>query len=328
MTRRNRAGPFSPDGRWLIVTRSFATSHQELWLVDLEGNDAPRLLTDADQQAQYQRPEWSPDGSALYVLTDIGQEFSAPARLDIASGKLTYLMQARGRHRTRWPSTRAGRRLAYARNCDGAAEIIIRDLSSQQRATRRGPAAGRAVRLLAARAGLESRWLAAGNRVDRLAGQPQRLDCGRTASRPGRSRSRARWTLDGEQLVEPEHVTYPTFDGRQIPALLYAPSNSSAKPPCVVFVHGGPEGQFRPNFQPLVQYLVVGRLRRAGAQRARQLGLWPRRTCTWTTCGKRMDSVADLAHAVYWLRDSGRADPAADRACTAAATAASWCCRR
>jgi len=24
---------------------------------------------------------------------------------------------------------------------------------------------------------------------------------------------------------------------------------------------------------------------------------------------KRMDSVADLAHAVYWLRDSGRADP-------------------
>src|ERR1051326_8741428 len=27
----NRAGPFSPDGRWLVVGRSYASSHQELW---------------------------------------------------------------------------------------------------------------------------------------------------------------------------------------------------------------------------------------------------------------------------------------------------------
>src|SRR5713226_661240 len=33
----NRAGPFSPDGRWLIVTRSFSNTHAELWLVDVQG---------------------------------------------------------------------------------------------------------------------------------------------------------------------------------------------------------------------------------------------------------------------------------------------------
>src|SRR5579864_8631636 len=39
----NRPGPFSPDGRKLIVVRSFASSHQELWLVDLDGAEGPRL---------------------------------------------------------------------------------------------------------------------------------------------------------------------------------------------------------------------------------------------------------------------------------------------
>src|SRR6266516_670463 len=51
----NRAGPFSPDGRWLVVTRSFSTSQQELWLVDLAGSEPPRLLTQAGEQAMYQR---------------------------------------------------------------------------------------------------------------------------------------------------------------------------------------------------------------------------------------------------------------------------------
>ena len=52
-------------------------------------------------------------------------------------------------------------------------------------------------------------------------------------------------------------MQYPTFDGREIPALLYLPTNSSRRPlPTVVLAHGGPESQSRPNFNPLVQYLT------------------------------------------------------------------------
>src|SRR5579859_1224271 len=47
----NRAGPFSPDGRWLVVTRAFSLARNELWLVDLEGTEAPRLLTPAGEEA-------------------------------------------------------------------------------------------------------------------------------------------------------------------------------------------------------------------------------------------------------------------------------------
>jgi dipeptidyl aminopeptidase/acylaminoacyl peptidase len=79
-------------------------------------------------------------------------------------------------------------------------------------------------------------------------------------------------------------------------------------PPCVVFVHGGPEGQYRPTFQPLVQHLAsVGFA--VLAPNVRGSSGYGRAYMRMDDVRKRMDSVNDLAHAAYWLRDSGRADP-------------------
>jgi dipeptidyl aminopeptidase/acylaminoacyl peptidase len=103
-------------------------------------------------------------------------------------------------------------------------------------------------------------------------------------------------------------VRFPTFDGREIPALFYPTPSRSSNAPCVVFVHGGPEGQYRPTFQPIVQYLVS-----AGfavlAPNVRGSTGYGKTYTHLDDVRKRMDSVADLAYAVYWLRDSGRADP-------------------
>src|SRR5215831_7981262 len=137
----NRAGQFSPDGRWLVVTRAFSNQHQELWLVDLRGQDAPRLITDPDQEARYQRAQWTPDGSALLCRTDVGREFSTPARLDVTSGQLTPLFESDvDIDETALDPT--GRRLAYVRNSEGRAEIIVRDLDSGQETKVQGLPAG------------------------------------------------------------------------------------------------------------------------------------------------------------------------------------------
>jgi dipeptidyl aminopeptidase/acylaminoacyl peptidase len=75
-----------------------------------------------------------------------------------------------------------------------------------------------------------------------------------------------------------------------------------------VYVHGGPEGQSRPLFNPVIQYLVacgygvfVPNVRGSTGygyeyQRLDDVRL-------------RMDSVADLQHAAFYLRESGIADP-------------------
>jgi len=79
-------------------------------------------------------------------------------------------------------------------------------------------------------------------------------------------------------------------------------------PPVIVYPHGGPESQTRPNFVALFQYF----LERGYAILAPNVRGSTGYGTTYMNLDntiKRMDSVADLAHAAYWLRDQKRGDP-------------------
>ena len=73
----------------------------------------------------------------------------------------------------------------------------------------------------------------------------------------GLIRSRA---LNFEQtgVAPPVEVQFKSRDGLDIPALLYVPqpSRSGEKPPAVLWIHGGPEGQDVFSFDPWAQFLV------------------------------------------------------------------------
>ncbi len=303
----NRPGPFSPDGASLIVLRAWSNSRHELWLADASGSRAPRLLTDANEEAVYENADWSPDGRFIYCVSDRGRELAAPARIDVASGKLEFLFEPELEvDEAHLDPT--GTRLAYARNRDGESEIVVRTLATGEEERVEGLPPG----------ALYTYWQSA-LAWDRAG---QQLAISWTASRASPnvfvwsgSRAETRQVtfagdLDAQlaELTEPEHVHYPSFDGREIPALFYPAPGAATNAPCVVFVHGGPEGQYRPTFQPIVQFLVS-----AGfavlAPNVRGSSGYGRTYVHLDDVRKRMDSVADLAHAVDWLRDTGRADP-------------------
>jgi dipeptidyl aminopeptidase/acylaminoacyl peptidase len=64
--------------------------------------------------------------------------------------------------------------------------------------------------------------------------------------------------INPADLVESEVVRYKSFDGLEIPAILYRPHRASAqnKVPAIVLVHGGPGGQARTGYKAQVQFLV------------------------------------------------------------------------
>jgi dipeptidyl aminopeptidase/acylaminoacyl peptidase len=64
--------------------------------------------------------------------------------------------------------------------------------------------------------------------------------------------------VNADDLVESEVIRYKSFDGLEIPSILYKPKNASAqqKAPALLLIHGGPGGQTRPGYSPLTQYLV------------------------------------------------------------------------
>jgi dipeptidyl aminopeptidase/acylaminoacyl peptidase len=66
--------------------------------------------------------------------------------------------------------------------------------------------------------------------------------------------------VDPAKFVMPRLTKFPTFDRtegaeRQIPVYIYEPSTSGPHPVLIV-LHGGPESQFRPGFDPWLQYVV------------------------------------------------------------------------
>jgi len=79
-------------------------------------------------------------------------------------------------------------------------------------------------------------------------------------------------------------------------------------PPVIVYAHGGPESQTRPNFTALFQYFLA-RGYAILAPNVRGSSGYGTTFMNLDNIEKRMDSVADLAHAAYWLRDSGNGDP-------------------
>jgi dipeptidyl aminopeptidase/acylaminoacyl peptidase len=112
-------------------------------------------------------------------------------------------------------------------------------------------------------------------------------------------------------FVEPELIRYKTFDGRMIPAWFYPPARplrADRLPPVIVYPHGGPESQTRPAFNSIFQYFC-----QAGyailAPNVRGSSGYGTAYMNLDNTTKRMDSVADLAHAAYWLRDQKKGDP-------------------
>ncbi len=304
----NYAASFSPDGRKLVVQRVFSNTHDELWLVDTQGNEPPRVLSDPDVKARYDRPEWHPSGRLLVLLTNHGRDLSAPARLDVATGALEVLAQPEVEV-DETALAPGGRWLAYALNRDGAAEVVVRSMADGSEIRVEGLPHGALYTYW--QHGLA--WDPSGTRLaitwSGSRANPNVWVYNRETGSTDQVTFAPASGLDLGALVEPEHVTYPTFDGRQIPALYYpAHAAGDAPPPCVVFVHGGPESQYRPTWQPVVEYLASAGFAVLATNVRGSTG-YGAAYQHLDDVELRMDSVADLAHAAYWLRDSGRADP-------------------
>jgi dipeptidyl aminopeptidase/acylaminoacyl peptidase len=59
-------------------------------------------------------------------------------------------------------------------------------------------------------------------------------------------------------MVEPELIRFVSFDGLSVPAFIYRPKGikQGVRVPVVINIHGGPEAQYQPIYQPVMQYLV------------------------------------------------------------------------
>src|SRR5207253_7345250 len=110
--------------------------------------------------------------------------------------------------------------------------------------------------------------------------------------------------LSPDGLPEDELVTWPSFDGRMIPGFLLRPGGAPTGPrPTVVQVHGGPEGQARPLWNPLTVALVGAGFNVLQPNVRGSTG-YGRAYMSLDDVRLRMDSVKDLDAGAAWLAES------------------------
>ncbi|HLG51291.1 MAG TPA: S9 family peptidase [Chloroflexota bacterium] len=294
---------WSPDGQRLIISRVESSANTDLYEVDLNTGDR-RLLTAHDGAARFLSPSYRPGRDSLLALSDLDGEYLALREFDRRTGRWTILLEDDWDIEA-FAVSPDGRRIAVVTNVAGYSELAIFDIATGQRRPVEIPR------------GVIARSFV-GNWRDRLVWSPDggRLAFSLTTPRTTQNiwladpETGAAWqithaTVGGiptDLLVDPEVVHYPSFDQRQIPAFLYRPRGAAVDDPgpAVIYVHGGPESQTRPAFDPVIQYLAY-RGYIVLAPNIRGSTGYGNTYAHLDDIEHRMDAVADVKAAAEWL---------------------------
>ena len=287
------AGGFSPDGRMLAVSRLTNRSmDNDVYIVDLDTGDALHVAPH-ESEAAVSAPRWLPDGSAFYFSTDIDRDFAGIARYDMGNRTWQYVIERDWGLwcAIDWP----GRSLLVTTNEEGYTRLDLHDPDTLQfRDTVDLPGPG----IAAAAFSHDGRFMRLTFLSSSEAGDAWVCDLA-TAQLTRLTESPS--AVPREVFVEPEIERFASFDGEQIPVFVYRPREATGDVPVVAVIHGGPESQFVPTFNPVVQYLVH-RGYAVVAPNVRGSTGYGKRYTRLDDKRKRLDSVRDLEALHGWLR--------------------------
>ncbi len=284
---------WGPDGSFLIVSRHHSNLDNDLYRLDLHSGEA-KLLTPHEGEARFSGACVTPDGKNIYLATDRDGDFLRLARLGLSTLELEYLTPD-DRDVESLEMSGNGRYLVAARNVDGYSDFMLFNGRGRRMPTPEMPPGIIGGFSFSPDSGKLAFTLTGPNRnpdvwiLDLPDGEPRRLTRSSTAGIPRNT------------FRTPEIVRYPSFDGREIPAIFYEPEEAA---PVVVNVHGGPESQSRPMFAPVTQYFL-DRGYAVFAPNVRGSTGYGKTYTHLDDVELRMDSVKDLAYAAEWLRGRG-----------------------
>ncbi len=239
---------YSADGGRILLGRYLSIAESRLFVLDLASGQVTQLTPELT--VSYGGGEFTPDGRAIIATSDEGSQFRRLVRIDLASGARTVLTPDLQWDVESFDLSRDGRSIAYSVNEAGRSRLHLMD----------------------ARTG---RALPAPSLPPGIVGGVTFDDAGRrigftlnSATAPGdvyswdlRARRLTRWTqsetggIPASTFVDPELISWRSFDGREITGFIYRPRTPGPHP-VIVNIHGGPESQYRPGFSSTIQYWV------------------------------------------------------------------------
>ena len=245
-------GDVSRDGRHVALIKANSSADSDVYLAELGSDAPPRLITEHDGNIAYSVHGFTPDSRALVYDTDEHGEFSQAWTYDLATGARAPLVQGD------WDvafvmHSPSGRYRVHALNADASTRLTITDTSTGEPVRLTGIPDGD---LGGVRFNRDETMIAFTVAADT---SPSDIFVADLATGQARRLTRAlNPAIDEDELVQGEVVRFRSYDGLEVPGILYRPREASASNPvpAIVYVHGGPGGQSRRGYNATVQHLV------------------------------------------------------------------------
>ena len=243
---------WSPDDSKILVLEAISVNATYLWLFDAASGEKTELTPrKADEKIAYSNPRFSKDGKGIYYTADGGSEFQQLMYLDLATKQSKVLTAGLSWDVDEFALSWDGKRIAFLTNEDGLSALHLMDTATGKELSVPKLPVGVVGGLIWHH---DNHDLAFSITSASLPGDCFSLDID--------SGKLDRWTMSESAVKtdgfrEPELIRWKSFDGKMISGFLYAPpAKFTGKRPVLIQIHGGPEGQSRPNFLGRANYYL------------------------------------------------------------------------
>jgi dipeptidyl aminopeptidase/acylaminoacyl peptidase len=291
-----------PNDKRILVAEYISANEVNSYVIDTETGESEKIDPHCDNKCFFALFLLAPDGKTCYGLSDRKGEFKQLIKVNLATGDIKTLELGIPWDIDSGTASADASQAAFVVNEEGIGRLYLMDVNQETfEPVESVP--------MAQISGLEfdtsGKQLAMTLSGPRMNGDVYVLDL--------ESNQLKRWTesdtggLDTSRFVEPELIQFPTFDTvdakpRMIPSFYYNPSEESHKPyPVLIWIHGGPEGQFRPGFNPQYNYILNEMGIAILAPNVRGSSGYGKSYLLLDNAEKREDSVRDIGALLDWV---------------------------
>jgi len=243
---------WSPDDKKILLLEEISVNETYFWLVDTTTGEKTALSPrQAGVQVAYTNGRFSKDGNGIYYTTDKDSEFQRLVYMDLASKETKVLTSDIPWDLDEFALSWDGKKIAFLTNEDGLSVLHMLDTST-----------GKELPVPKLPVGLVGGLIWHKNNKDLLFGISSARSPGDAYSLDTTTGNIERWTMsetaaNTSAFPEPELIRWKSFDGKTISGFLYRPpAKFSGKRPVLIDIHGGPEGQSRPDFLGRYNYYL------------------------------------------------------------------------
>ena len=298
---------WSPNGEWLSLINYLSIENSPLYRLNVRTGQL-LSISPPEHYCACRGGIWTKDGLGLFYTCDKNSPFRQLFYQDLASGEETLISADIPWDIETLQLSKDGTYLSFTANENGIDKLYLWDITNKTRTKIAIMSKGQLGRL---------RW------------HPEKAWLGMTlnsAKAPSdvyvfkiKEEKVERWTwselggLKEDDFVRPDLMHYETFDEekgikRHIPAFYYKPKTKGEKIPVLIYIHGGPESQYRPVFLPTFQYYLNELGVAIIAPNVRGSTGYGKHFIQLDNGYKREDSVHDIGKLLDWIAQQPELD--------------------